>query len=200
MPPSPPSVLDRSAGRVTLLNGDLYYSPNCSRNVSLPDPNVDDGKMHTIFHLDSSRLEHFQEPRWWTATFGWVAFMPLHPVFSGFPLDRLVHIPRHLTKTNDGYYFDVNLAESWFRLEEYINKASVILNVKYQAPLVRPFSPFACGYRQIHRSHETARFCAELSREWFVVWMGLLSYLIAAGKTRIESSAPAIVEGCHSLS
>lgn len=110
--------------------------------------------------------------------FGWVAFLPLEPVFSGFLLDCLAHIPRYPTKTDDDYYLDANLTITWLRLERYINQASMAPN-NYHAPPVRPFFPSACSYTFVHWRHNTACFCAELTRRGFIVWNGLLLYLNA---------------------
>ncbi|EDR13444.1 uncharacterized protein LACBIDRAFT_323093 [Laccaria bicolor S238N-H82] len=80
--------LDRSRGRLIHESGVDYYSPNCSRTIQVPketDPNKQQFPM-TLGWKD------FTEPRWWTDTHGWLAFVPREPMLD---LD-LLHVTRRL--------------------------------------------------------------------------------------------------------
>ncbi|KAF9440184.1 hypothetical protein P691DRAFT_688520, partial [Macrolepiota fuliginosa MF-IS2] len=69
-------------GKVLLMNGDLYFLPNCSRIVDLSTPTPSD--LTTLFTPSYSITEHFQNPRWWTPETEWLAFVPSLPVtFTG---------------------------------------------------------------------------------------------------------------------
>src|SRR5215472_5764386 len=87
-PPIPP--LDHSRGRITLLQGDIFYSPNSVQPAVLPEPPVTDSY---LFRESFVRLQTFFMPRWWTRPYGWLACVPVRPSFSGDPFDRLNYFP-----------------------------------------------------------------------------------------------------------
>ena len=179
--------IDHSEGRAVLLNGTIFYSPNCVRDVALPET-PDHMRLRNIF-ADAlhPRLEDFHQPRWWTSPFGFLGFLPLQPLFEGYPLDRLAHIPA-LERSPDGYHLHPPLAQSWHRLEQMLAFAATVLTRRYEVPLLRPFYPCAWGYRNAYKNGHLARQHAVLSRDWFVVWMAALSYLIAMGEYQAAGS------------
>ena len=74
------------------------------------------------------------------------------------------------------------LAQGWYRLERMLAFATLVLASRYKLVLLRPFCPWAWGYRHLYKDAGIARQCAVLARDWFVVWMAILSYLIAMGE------------------
>jgi hypothetical protein len=185
--------VDRSNGQVLVLNGDLYYSPNCTRRVALPPPDVDQGRERNIFQYREVILQHFHQPRWWTLPFGWISFIPLQPQFVGFPFDCLAHLPNRCEKIEKlGFALPQRLVNRWRTLDAALGKATGILIKQHEIPAVRPFSPWAYGYSTAFRSHRIPLQQAAFSRDWFVVWMGLLSFLIAYTESITYADAEAV--------
>ncbi|KAG6904561.1 hypothetical protein DXG01_009047 [Tephrocybe rancida] len=180
------SGFNKDSGRVLVYNGDIYYSPNCPRIVSLPPLNPKLGKEHKLFHLDEDYAEKYHEPLWWTDAFGWIAFLPHNPSYTGPLLKRLTKIPTLLStrfkKGRPCYVLASKPEDSW------LSEAASILASEYNVRVVRPFSSWSFGYTEGHPIHGDALSQIHKAREWFWVWMGLVSYLIAMA----ESSLPPV--------
>jgi len=174
--PPPPPPLDHSAGRVTLLNGDIFYSPNSQRPAVLPDPPVINSY---LFRGTSLRLQTFYTPRWWTQPYGWLAFLPLRPSFSGYPFDRLNIFPVIEQVSSSEHRLHPDLMQLWKRLENKLIWATTFLGQHYPAACIRPPPPSSSGYVHSYSTARAARAQAHASRDWFVMWMGLLSYRIS---------------------
>ena len=78
--------MDKTYGRIQILDGRLFFSPNCSRTVDLPPPPRDqNGCERNIFlpsYKPNGRWNYFELdianytiPRWWSLPFGWIAYM-----------------------------------------------------------------------------------------------------------------------------
>ena len=173
-PPLPP--LDHSKGCVFLIDGDVYYSPNNTELSVRPEPCP---QQTYIFRERSVRLQTFLKPRWWTRAYGWMAFLPMRPSFSGEAFDRLNFFPP-IEQISSGYRLHADLIQSWQRLENKLLWATAFIARKYPAAALRPPPPSVFGYTQIYRSPRAARAQAHASRDWFVMWMGLMSYHIAS--------------------
>lgn len=180
--------IDHSRGRILNLNGDTFYSPNCSRLVELPPASLNDSQK--VFDVKSARLRDFQSPRWWTEEFGWLAFVTLRPYFTGYPLDRLA-IPTSINYIKQSEFcLTPSTATSWLRLDNCLINATSHLTSVYGQGIIRPFSPWALGYLGDYRNARAARKHANDSRDWFVVWMALLSHLIAISEAKLHEVAP----------
>lgn len=59
--------------------------------------------------------------------------------------------------------------------------ATSALTKAYGVKALRPFAPRTLGYRAEFKFEQQGKLHARRSREWFFVWMGLLSFLIAKG-------------------
>lgn len=136
--------LDRSRGRLIHESGVDYYSPNCSRTIQVPketDPNKQQFPM-TLGWKD------FTEPRWWTDTHGWLAFVPREPMLVGFPFDRLARLPQTFPSTSEGKYsLPQDIVDSWTRLDLDLLHVTRRLLAAYQIAAIAPYSPRAKGYR-----------------------------------------------------
>src|SRR5437763_1831950 len=115
--------IDRSAGRVQLIDGDLYYSPNCTRQVKAP-PLIPGNSEPFRYHPDKKR------PRWWTPTYGWTAFIFLAPKFPGIPFDVLAQIPPP-ERRQDGFVMPAACIERWTQLEQAFTRATSALTNAY---------------------------------------------------------------------
>lgn len=176
--------LDRSRGRLIHESGVDYYSPNCSRTIQVPketDPNKQQFPM-TLGWKD------FTEPRWWTDTHGWLAFVPREPMLVGFPFDRLARLPQTFPSTSEGKYsLPQDIVDSWTRLDLDLLHVTRRLLAAYQIAAIAPYSPRAKGYRASFTQPHSIKKAAMLSRDWFFVWMGLLSYGVARAEFSLEA-------------
>ena len=107
---NPHPVIDHSAGRVSVVEGSIFYSPNCPLEVlELP---ICASKSY-MFRETAVRLHNFFQPFWWTQPYGWLAFLPIRPSFAGDLFGRLNEFPvieRHST----GYYrLHDDIAQHW---------------------------------------------------------------------------------------
>ncbi|KAF8063149.1 hypothetical protein FPV67DRAFT_1672188 [Lyophyllum atratum] len=188
-----PYSFDKTRGRVIVLNGDFYYSPNSSRQVDLPPPDPYQGTIHNIFDCKDARAEIYHQPRWWTRSFGWVAFVPIQPSYTGALFNRLSHVPTYLhaysnIDITDGFSLPEDTKAGWMRLEAALASATSLVTKEYTLAAIRPFSPWAVGYAKTRKSYHSAVAHARRSRDWFSVWMGLFSYLIAEAESANQYS------------
>lgn len=68
---------------------------------------------------------------------------------------------------------------AWEMIEDNLYRASECLRFDFAIPGVTPPLPSKFGYSQGYRSKADAEKTINLSRDWFSIWMGFLSYLIA---------------------
>jgi hypothetical protein len=178
--------IDHSLGRVQRLNGDLFYSPNSKRDVVIPEYEDPD---RLVFVLREVRLGHFLKPRWQTRRTGYLSFLTLRPINTGYPFDRLAGMPvPHLV---DGtYLLDEERSASWSRLEQDLIWATACLRTASQFFTDRPFAPWAFGYDRPAPFRRSLKIRAQLSRDWFQVWISLLSFLIAISNKNQEDAIP----------
>lgn len=197
--------VDHRRGLAFVSNGDIFYSPNAEYAAEVPVPSDPD---QYIFH-EGMNLRYYLEPRWWTHQFGWLSFIDRAEHLGGYPLDRLqrnVMIEETLKEQSvkkDGVDFKTrvylyrlapSLADSWSRLENALIISTSTLTSRYSVPCVRPQPPWQLGYRALQRGTKKAvHHRITLARQWFSVWLGLLSFIMAYGATGWERRK-AIVE------
>lgn len=193
--------MDKTNGRVQILKGRLFYSPNCSRTVDHPPPTRDQeggepnpflpsiqpNGRRNYFELDIAK---YNSPRWWTLAFGWISFFPLMPSLYG-PIFEKLFMPRshhHVFDEELGKYFmPPNLLEKWLRVDRDLSDAVYLIRHHYSIPFLYPINTFCFGYTKGHARSGALHMALRRGRDWFVVWMGLLSYVIA-GAEDIHSS------------
>ncbi|KAG6849446.1 hypothetical protein H0H93_008472 [Arthromyces matolae] len=182
------ATLDKSSGSTVLLKGDLYYSPNSSRLVSLPIQHPSIGTEHTIFHVECADANDFTEPYFWTEAFGWLSFVPRNPSYTGPLLDRLSKSTNLLQSRPENYqymyYLDPQIKESWLRLDGWLCYSTSALAQEFNLAAVRPFSPWSLDYDKEQKTHQRALAKIHSSRGWFKIWLGLLSYLVAQAQSK----------------
>lgn len=64
-------------------------------------------------------------------------------------------------------------------MENLLIGAATTIRLNYRIPGSPPPPPSSFGYARPHKSEAIAQKMISLSREWFGIWMGFLSYLIA---------------------
>lgn len=187
------SAFDKSRGRAFLHDGDMFYSPNCSREVDVPLPLVDGDNpffpkrksngRYDLWELDASA---YKRPAWWTPQFGWAAFIEVEEkildssLFSELRPSTAPYSP----KGKNGYTLPPWDSNNWLRLDKQVLRACHLLSVHYQVSSILPWDPWQFGYSELHPRYGALKVCLEKALKWFLVCMGRLSYLIAAGETR----------------
>ncbi|EAU86884.2 hypothetical protein CC1G_10775 [Coprinopsis cinerea okayama7 len=206
-----------SSGRLQEVGGVLYYSPNCDRTLTFkrdpfseahinpfqPEkhrPLQPPRKPSTTEPVESTtspkfvqkypRFEEISSPRLWTPAFGWLAFAPLKYSDPGYPFNRLKRIPLpSIVGSPDNFTYQVpdNFAQSWAKLESELYGAVTKLKCAFSPPMVLPFLPWAHGYLITFKNPRSYDRAVASSRDWFAVWWGALSYLIAYGESRRDA-------------
>ena len=170
------SPLDCSRGRVQLIGGDLYYSPNSQRTVHLP-PVYDDIPYRDCFKDSPAE---FRQPLWWQPACPYLAFVPLRPVFAGVPFQELFHISYIPRLRYGGFSIDPQLIVGWARLERNIRDAvELLLSHNYNVPAIAWIVRTSLGCTGVFRRVSDLRASFTHSKDWFSLFMGALSYAIA---------------------
>ncbi|KDR66267.1 hypothetical protein GALMADRAFT_232635 [Galerina marginata CBS 339.88] len=186
---------DKVNGRVQIINGDIYYSPNCSKelksvperdahNILRPYPSYESIRKATNF--SSISITDYQSPRWWSVPFGWVAFVSRTLDFSGPVLGKMRRLPTREElrfEEGKGYAIPSHMLQEWWNLERDIVRAVEVLIAHTKSTPLLPAFPTVFGYRHQHKSWRTALIAIQRSRGWFALWIGVLSYLIAIADT-----------------
>jgi hypothetical protein len=185
--------MDKTAGRVQILDGRIFFSPNCSRTVHHPPPVRDEQGSEPNMFLPSHQPNHrrnffelniasYSIPRWWTLAFGWISFFPLHPSLSGPIFEKLV-IPgnhHHVFNEEHGEYSMASgLSDKWLRVDNDLSDAVHLIRSHYHLTFIYPFNPSGFGYSKAHKRSGALHMALRKGRDWFVVWMALLSFVIA---------------------
>ncbi|KDR77443.1 hypothetical protein GALMADRAFT_138554 [Galerina marginata CBS 339.88] len=198
MKPSP--VFDYGKdGIVFVQNGTIFYSPNCARLVKIPSANNNEP-----FKQDYLNYSMFKQPAWWSGSWGWQSFIPLSPSFTSLPFETFCWMPRILEvgvvcKLPSGeeqverrYQMDQDDISIWKHRESLLTNAAQTIRLQYTIPSARPPPPLSFHYDRPHKSFSIAKKMICVSRDWFIVWMGFLSYIISQTKVRLPSSAPVL--------
>jgi hypothetical protein len=173
------SSLDRSRGRVQLIEGDFYFSPNSRRDVQLPP--VYEGFPYRDCSTDS--FAEFRQPLWWQPACPYLAFIPLRPSFAGVPFQNLFHISYFPRRRYGGFMIDSQTILGWVRLEKHIIDAVHLLLSVERMPGISWIIPTALACTDLFKQVRTLRASYIHSKEWFSVFMGAFSYAIAVSIT-----------------
>ena len=105
----------------------------------------------------------------------------LNPLF-----EPLLQMPRHSRRLLDSakYAMPANLADQWSKLESDLSMATYLLQAHYDAPAIRPMYPSGFGYKKSHFHESAAMKSIRKAKDWFSVWLALLSFLIAMAETK----------------
>ncbi|KAF9521289.1 hypothetical protein CPB83DRAFT_841381 [Crepidotus variabilis] len=166
----------KTNGRVYLLpDGQLFYSPNTCKPVSVPPPPVPG---QNIFTPPSYRgrpnywglnIHNFLQPQWWTHQFGWVSFLD----------SSLLEADKALLYQQD-----------WLKLEYQLRNVHILLHKHYFYPTVSPHEPSKLGYLSSHINLRILQIALKKSREWFSLWMALALFSIACAEAQEEYYRP----------
>ena len=178
--------LDHSSGHAFLsAEGDIFYSPNCSRLVDVPAP--DD---RYPFYVKEARFENFLSPRWWTKPYHYFSFVPLRPSFDGIVFETLRDfVPEIGPVEGDGFALSSRKIRHWLEIEDSLLVVARLLNKGFFTrvrPGLSPIPPSLLGFKNTFSTLRTARLRIAASRDWFLLWMSLISSKIADIETSRE--------------
>jgi hypothetical protein len=176
-------------GRAYLIDGDIYYSPNCDRDVQLPGQlNIDD-----ITSFNNVGVETFEVAYWWSERVPWLGFLPRRPVcWNGALVEDIGYMPRQLLQKDDGTLYKLPFLSQnrWLAVETLIREVLGILSCRYSIQYLEPYSTRKWGYTNGHPTEaETWKF-AHQGRDWFAMWIAVLYWML---KTMPED--PKYLEG-----
>jgi hypothetical protein len=169
------SPLNRSCGRVQLIGGDLFYSPNSQRSVHLPQV------YHDIPYRDCFKdgFAEFRQPVWWQPACPYLAFIPLRPRFAGVPFQDLAHISYFPRLRYGGFMIDPEIILRWAHLEKNIKDAVELILSHEQAPTISWIIRTSQSCTGVFGRVRNLRANFINSKEWFSLFMGAFSYAIA---------------------
>jgi hypothetical protein len=171
--------IDHSFGRVQLIGGDMFFSPNSRRDVKRPTP------YNQIPSRDSKRHQftEFLEPLWWIPDCPYLPFVPVRPVYAGVPFQYLFNVPLYFPRSPTGFIFDYQYVLGWARVEKLLVDSIRRLLNQYRAPPITWIASTAIGCTGAFVRARDLRESVLNSRGWFSQWMAGLSYAIAISKS-----------------
>jgi hypothetical protein len=176
----PNKYLQRS-GRVLILNGRRFFSPNSRRDVCLPVENPPISGFDNTFWPNKPRLDDYLVPRWLTQEFGFLAYLPRRPMFFGTLLEPLRTIPPVEMDAKKMYRLPLATIKAWATLEADLEFVINTFNFTKTGYVVYWFpTPSTFGFLRPHATKALAETMARLSRDWFTILMGAVSYVLFA--------------------
>ena len=179
MPPNKYEI-DHSGGRAFISEGVIFYSPNSTRQVMVPARRDNSYR----FHKRDAYLNRFQTPEWWTLPYGYLCCVPLLPSFNGAAFgclrDILSTVEGTVYSTHEEYFMSSRKTTEWLNLETSLIQIAFLLRQKFLVgAALNPIPPSLLGFRERFRTRRYALSRFTASRDWFVIWMSLLSFTIA---------------------
>ena len=131
-------------------------------------------------------VANYMNPQWWSAPWGWMAFMPHEPDYKTPPFSELMKTPRCPRRIPESGWYEMPsyLRDSWSKLELNLTMATHLLQDYYNVAVIRPLYPLGFGYKKAHSREGAAMRSIHKSKEWFTIWLGLFSYLIATAEAK----------------
>jgi len=109
--------------------------------------------------------------------------VPLRPLFEEDTFGSLRDIQSFVIgpDSDNHFYLHEDKAAEWTQLQDWLFYISALLEQTIDTyPSLKPIPPSLLGFQKRFTSLRSARIGATISRDWFVIWMGLLSFKIAA--------------------
>ena len=176
--------IDHSYGRVQLIDGDIFYSPNSRRIVKRPMSH------DTIPRRESNKhcFTEFLEPLWWLPSCPYLPFVQIRPVYAGVPFQEFFNIPLYFPRFRTGFILDYKYILGWARVERLLVDSIRTLLTHHGIPSVTWIASTAVGCTGAFKYSRDIRESVINSRLWFSQWMAGLSYAIAISKTLVGES------------
>lgn len=149
----------------------------------------------------------YMQPLWWTEQWGWAAFIPRRVnyslrIFSDSGIDNMpladdlaANVFSTERKENKEavdffvrYSLEQSTKERWSALEDNLLRVVHHLTTLTKCSYIGPPLPWVFGYKKGYKTRWQALHAISCSRDWFAVWIGLISYLISMANKLHESS------------
>lgn len=187
-------TFDYTNGCAIVQDGVIYYSPNCTRSVVIPSC--------TVFTFDPFRQPRlnsamFRQPVWRSDGWAWLSFVPLVPSFTFTPFEPLCAMPcieevkfsfvgpSGERKRETRFRMNEVDLQSWVKEAKLIVWVARVIQLRYGIPGNLPPKPLSFHFDHAHKTHQIAKRMICISQEWFAIWMGFISYLIAKSVSRV---------------
>jgi len=182
--------LDHSSGQALLIQGQLFYSLNASRRITTLPPPPYEG--HILRDTRTCDVEEFHEPLWFSPETAHISFLPLKPVFAGYPFQRLFTIPyeSYSRFLRGRYSMDLNQTIKWTWVERELQWIIGQLAARYEVPekertLVIEKAVAGPTIFDTAREFSTS---THRTKNWFSMYMAMMSFLIAVGLSHCNES------------
>ncbi|CAA7263727.1 unnamed protein product [Cyclocybe aegerita] len=73
-------------------------------------------------------------------------------------------------------------ARKWMQCETRLVRCTDAIRMHYKVYGTTPLKPSSFGFNSIHKTHRLAKCLVAVAHDWFIIWMGFLSYLIAQSR------------------
>lgn len=161
--------IDKSQGRAILVDGHLFYSPNCTRSdILLPSFSPNPGR-------DISSIEH---PLWWSMDHVHLAFLPLRGQ-GVHPLDSFLPVQTRFVRSRGQFFLDPSVILGWNRLEFELRWIIRILAGRCKIPPYPSVISSALVKASRHKDARLLRQELVNGKRWFMYWVCQLAYTIA---------------------
>ena len=137
-----------SSGRVSLIGGQLFYSPNCPDTWMAPLPYI---LNQYIFCKSCVCLEDFTRLNWWTEPYGWLGFLLLRLSFHEVPFNCL-NVFLLIQEGLGGYHLNLDMTESWQRLENKLIWSMSFMTRTFPVAALCPPPLLIFGYTGIYKT------------------------------------------------
>ncbi|KAF6748186.1 hypothetical protein DFP72DRAFT_1074660 [Ephemerocybe angulata] len=176
--PTLPKIVDNPPRPTfTRIDGKTWFSLNSDRKFAAPAFPSNEDEINPFKR--GLKWSDLRDPYLYTRAYAWVGFIPTQLVTRNYPFDILQLVPPlAFNKDTQMYSLPRDTVKSWTRLAHDLRNLAERLIAVYKLPAVLPYSPLAWGFDQTYKSPSRGRVMAYLGRDWFMVWVGLLNYLV----------------------
>lgn len=137
------------------------------------------------FHYSIDSLRTYLTPEWWSQAFGYLAFVPLVPIFDN-PFfscfrdpERNLHVLRNFVTNKESHRLHLETCDQWQAFQDRLILAvRAFKEYQFQWAFLLPTPPSMLGFPKSFSSQRAACFQVHRSRDWFTIWIALLSYLL----------------------
>ena len=161
--------IEKVGGRVSLIDGDMFYSPNCSRIVARP-PNT----FNSIFNPRTEDVTVVHQPLWWSMEYTHLAFMPLYDIRSS-PFRSSLGTSSWSDPFWTQFTIDSAVTLSWNHVESNLRSMTRLLANRGRISSLQDVITTAIVSREPHED----KGVISRAKNWFLYWFGQLAYAIA---------------------
>jgi len=109
--------LDRQHGFAQVVDGRVFYSPNCNRTISTPSSITDAKALN-------NRISQVQNPHWWNENIPFLPFIPFNPCYTDLvPFQDLSCIHQY-DVCSEGKRMPLHVQSQWMKLEDSLIKST----------------------------------------------------------------------------